>query len=174
MEKVIQLLNRMQADGIMEKFAIGGGIAAVYYTEPHATGDIEVFISPTVLAQSGPGSLEPVHDYLENLGYFADKEGVLIEDWLVRFVPTFASVQEEAVEQARRVAYGEDHTFIFSAEHLGAEFIRSATYKDHARLIDLVESARIDMKVFREIISRHDLSDKWKELARRFDWGSDE
>jgi len=30
MEKVIQILNRMQADGVIEKYAIGGGIAAIY------------------------------------------------------------------------------------------------------------------------------------------------
>lgn len=28
MEKVLQVLNRMQADGVIERFAIGGGIAA--------------------------------------------------------------------------------------------------------------------------------------------------
>ena len=30
MEKVIELLNRMQADGVIERFAIGGGIATIY------------------------------------------------------------------------------------------------------------------------------------------------
>jgi len=35
MEKVIEILNRMQADGVIEKFAIGGGIAAIYYLEPY-------------------------------------------------------------------------------------------------------------------------------------------
>lgn len=39
MEKVIEVLNRMQADGVFEKFAIGGGIAALYYLEPYQTDD---------------------------------------------------------------------------------------------------------------------------------------
>src|SRR5882724_5545449 len=118
MEKVLQVLNRLQADGVIEKYAIGGGIAAVYYTEPHSTDDIDVFISPMVLGHDGSVSLESVSGYLEHLGYLLGKEGLLIEDWLVQFVPAFASVQEEAVAQARRVAYGDTHTFIFSAEHL--------------------------------------------------------
>src|SRR6267378_3753642 len=109
MEKVIQVLNRMQADGIIEKFAIGGGIAAIYYLEPYQTDDIDVFISPVLVGQSGLVFLGPIYGYLEKLGYLPVKEGVLIEDWLVQFVPAFASVQEEAVAQARRVSYGETH-----------------------------------------------------------------
>ena len=169
MEKVIQILNRMQADGIIERFAIGGGIAAIYYLEPYHTDDIDVFISPVVIGQSGLVSLEPVYAYLEKLGYLAVKEGVLIEDWLVQFVPAFATVQEEAIAQARRVEYGETHTFIFSAEHLGAELLRSGRLKDHVRVIDLIESKKMDLNVFRDIINRHGLTEKWKEFVSRYD-----
>jgi hypothetical protein len=169
MEKVIQVLNRMQADGIIEKFAIGGGIATIYYLEPYQTDDIDVFISPVVIGQSGLVSLEPIYGYLEKLGYLPVKEGVLIEDWRVQFVPAFAAVQEEAIAQARRVEYGETHTFIFSAEHLGAELLRSGRLKDQVRVIDLIESKKMDLKVFRDIINRHGLTEKWKELVSRYD-----
>src|SRR5712691_10467177 len=103
MEIVIQVLNRMQADGAIDKYAIGGGIAAIYYLEPYHTDDIDVFILPVVVGESGLVSLEPIYEYLENLGYSAVKEGVLIEDWEVQFLPASKSVQEEAVAQARRV-----------------------------------------------------------------------
>ena len=169
MEKVIQVLNRMQADGVIEKFAIGGGIAAIYYLQPYHTDDIDVFISPVILGQSGLVSIEPVYGYLEKLGYLPVKEGVLIEDWRVQFVPAFATVQEEAIAQARRVEYGETHTFIFSAEHLGAELLRSGRLKDQVRVIDLIESKKMDLNVFRDIISRHGLTEKWKEFVTRYD-----
>ena len=169
MEKVLQVLNRMQADGVIEKFAIGGGIAAIYYLQPHHTDDIDVFIPPVILGQSGLVSLEPVYAYLEKLGYLPVKEGVLIEDWWVQFVPAFAALQEEAIAQARRVEYGETHTFIFSAEHLGAELLRSGRLKDQVRVIDLIESKKMDLKVFRDIINRHGLTEKWKEFVTRYD-----
>jgi len=169
MEKVIQVLNRMQADGVIEKFAIGGGIAAIYYLEPYQTDDIDVFILPVVVGESGLVSLGSIYDYLENLGYHPVKEGVLIEDWVVQFVPAFKSVQEEAVAQAEHVAYGETHTLLFSAEHLAAELLRSGRPKDYARVIALIESEQVDMMLFRDIISRHDLAKKWKEFAARFD-----
>ena len=103
MEKVIEILNRMQADGAIEKYAIRGGIAAIYYLEPYETDDIDVFVSPVVVGQAGLVSLEPVYAYLEQIGYLPVKEGVMIEDWLVQFVPVFASIQAEAIDHARRV-----------------------------------------------------------------------
>jgi hypothetical protein len=51
MEKVIELLNRMQAEGVIENFAIGGGIAPIYYLEPYNTDDVYVFISSEVVSE---------------------------------------------------------------------------------------------------------------------------
>src|SRR2546425_13340637 len=112
MEKVIEVLNRMQADGVFEKFAIGGGIAAIYYLEPYQTDDIDVFFLPVFFGESGLVTLEPIYSYLEKLGYHSVQEGVgiLIKDWPVQFIPVAESVQEEAVVQARQVEHGETPT----------------------------------------------------------------
>lgn len=169
MEKVIQILNRMQADGVIEKFAIGGGIATIYYLEPYQTDDVDVFFLPVVIGESGLVSLEPIYSYLAKLGYYPVKEGILIENWPVQFVAPFKSVQEEAVTQARRVEYGNTPTLIFSAEHLAAELLRSGRPKDHARVIDLIRSNQVDMGTFRDIVRRHDLADEWQEFKFRYD-----
>src|SRR5258708_2260392 len=107
MEKVIQVLNRMQAEGVIEKYAIGGGIAAVYYLEPYETDDIDVFVPVSAVAVGEVGliSLEPIYGYLKQLGHAPVKEGVLIDDWLVQFIPTFEGVQAEALARARNVIY---------------------------------------------------------------------
>jgi hypothetical protein len=105
MQKVIQVLNRMQADGVIENFAIGGGIAAIYYLEPYQTDDIDVFISPVVVGANGLVSFGGIYSYLEELGYNTEREYIRIEGWLVQFVPASESVQEEALAQADRVAF---------------------------------------------------------------------
>jgi len=171
MERVIQVIKRMQADGIIGKYAIGGGIAAIYYLEPYDTDDIDVFIPVAAVAvgQAGLISLEPIYGYLRNLGYHPVREGVLIEDWLVQFIPTFESVQEEAISKALNVPYGETETKIFSPEYLAAELLRSGRRKDHARVIALIEAKKLDMKSFRDIVKRHNLANKWKVFARQFD-----
>ena len=92
MEKVFQVLNRMQADGIIERFAIGGGIAAIRYLEPYLTDDIDVFISPVVVNANGLVSFGRIYSYLDELGYKPVREYISIEGWLVRFVPASESV----------------------------------------------------------------------------------
>src|SRR5262249_4545464 len=160
----------MRSDGIVDNYAIGRGIAAIYYLEPYDTDDIDVFI-PAVsvkVGEAGLISLQPVYDYLRGLGYVPLKEGVLIEDWLVQFIPTFEDVQEEAISTSRRVTFGETDTNIFTAEYLAAELLRSGRRKDHARVIALIEGNRVNMEMLRDIIGRHNLTDKWKKFAHQF------
>src|SRR5256886_16335407 len=169
MEKVIQILNLMQADGVIEKFAIGGGIAAIRYLEPYLTDDIDVFLSPVVIGAGGLISFGRIYSYLEELGYYPEREYVRIGDWLVQFVFASESVQEEAVARADRVAFAGVYTSIFSAEHLAAELLRSGRLKDLTRVVALLESEQMDMNVFRDIIRRHGLAEKWSEFATRYD-----
>jgi hypothetical protein len=169
MEKVIELLNRMQADGVIENFAIGGGIAAIYYLEPYNTDDIDVFISPVVVGEGGLVSFGQIYSYLQELGYHTEREYIRIEEWLVQFLPAAESVQEEAVARAKRVKFSEQYTLIFSPEHLAAELLRSGRPKDHARVAALLESEQMEMDIFRDIIRRNGLTDKWKAFASRFD-----
>jgi len=169
MEKVIEILNRMQADGVFEKYAIGGGIAAIYYLEPYQTDDIDVFFFPVTIGETGLVSLEPIYSYLAKLGYYPVKEGIMIEGWPVQFVAPFKSTQEEAVTEARVVEYGHTPSLIFSAEHLAAELLRSGRPKDQTRVIDLIQSKKVDMDTFREIVQRHDLIDQWNDFMVRYD-----
>ncbi len=169
MEKVIRILNLMQADGVIEKFAIGGGIAAIRYLEPYLTDDIDVFLSPVVIGAGGLISFGRIYSYLEELGYYPEREYVRIEGWLVQFVFASESVQEEAVTHADRVAFAGSYTSMFSVEHLAAELLRSGRLKDLTRVVALLESEQMDMNVFRDIIRRHSLAEKWTEYATRYD-----
>ena len=169
MEKVIEVLNRMQADGVIEKFAIGGGIAAIRYLEPYLTDDIDVFLSPVIVGEGGLISFGRIYSYLEELGYYPEREYIRIEGWLVQFVFASESVQEEAVAQADRVAFAGSYTSFFSVEHLAAELLRSGRLKDLTRVVALVESEQMDRSIFLDIIRRHGLSVKWKKFATRYD-----
>jgi len=161
----------MEADGVIENYAIGGGIAAIYYLEAYLTDDIDIFIpvASVAVGEAGLISLEPIYGYLKGLGYQPAKEGVIIEDWLVQFIPTFEPMQEEAIAKARRVTYGETETSIFTAEYLAAELLRSGRRKDHARVIALIEGNCVDMEILRDIIRRYRLTEKWKRFAKQFD-----
>jgi hypothetical protein len=170
MEKVIEILNRMQADGVIEKFAIGGGIAAIRYLEPYLTEDIDIFLYPVVVSEGGLISFSRIYSYLEELGYRPERKYIRIGDWLVQFVFASDPVQREAVEEAERVAFAGAYTSIFSAEHLAAELLRSGRLKDLTRVADLLKSEQMDVDKFRHIVSRNGLSEKWKQFASRYDF----
>lgn len=168
MERVLQVINQMQADGVVETYAIGGGIAAVYYIEPYQTDDLDIFVpvSAVTSGKSGLLSLEPIYSYLAKLGYTAVREGVLIEDWLVQFIPAGESTQEEALLNAQNVKYGDIETRIFSPEYLAAELLRSGRLKDYVRVEALIQSGKMDMDIFHDIVRRHNLSDKWRKFSK--------
>lgn len=168
MERVLQVINQMQADGVIENYAIGGGIAAVYYIEPYQTDDLDIFIPVSAVSsdESALLSLGPIYSYLAKLGYSAVKEGVVIEDWLVQFIPAGESTQVEALQNAHRVAYGNTETRIFSPEYLAAELLRSGRLKDYVRVEALIQSGKMDMDVFHDIVRRHNLSDKWQKFSK--------
>jgi hypothetical protein len=170
LEKVVQVLNRMKADGIIERFAIGGGIAAIRYLPPYETDDVDVFISPVVVGANGLVSFGRIYSYLQQLGYNTEREYIRIEGWLVQFVPASESIQEEAVAKAERVAFAGEYTWVFSSEHLAAELLRSGRLKDLTRVLDLLKSEQMDMDLFHGIIRRHGLDEKWKEFAARYGW----
>jgi hypothetical protein len=170
MEKVIEILNRMQADGVIEKFAIGGGIATIRYLEAYLTDDIDVFLSPVIMSEGGLVSFGGIYSYLEELGYRPEREYIRIDDWLLQFVFAVEPIQKEAVEEAERVAFAGSHTSIFSVEHLAAELLRSGRLKDLTRVADLLKSELMDMNKFRDIINRNGLTEKWQQFASRYDF----
>lgn len=60
MERTLQILNELERDGVMGRYAIGGAMGATFYVEPLLTFDLDVFV---VLPESGAGllTLEPLY-----------------------------------------------------------------------------------------------------------------
>ena len=58
----------MQADGVIEDYAIGGGIATIYYLEPYTTEDIDIFIPVASVSGGSSGliSREPISKSTKN------------------------------------------------------------------------------------------------------------
>jgi len=58
----------MEADGIIDRYAIGGAVGATFYLEPVATLDVDIFISFQAQLGSLLISPEPVFKYLTERG----------------------------------------------------------------------------------------------------------
>ena len=43
MKKTFEVINRMRDEGVIDRYAVGGAVAATFYLEPFATLDIDIF-----------------------------------------------------------------------------------------------------------------------------------
>ena len=168
MRKTVEVINKMQADAVIGKYAIGGAVAATFYLEPSATLDIDVFVSLEKSAGSLLLSLSPVYEYLTAQGYQTQGEHVVIDDWPVQFLPPCDELAEEALAEAFKTEVEGVRTWVMTAEHLVALALHVGRPKDHLRIIQFIESGTLDTDRLENILARFDLLVKWERFEHKF------
>lgn len=168
MKATLQVINQMQADGVIGKYAIGGAVGATFYLEPSATLDIDIFVSFRHGAGSPLISVQPIYDYLTALNCQIEGEYILIEGWHVQFLPPGDALGEEALAQAIETSVDGLRTWVMTAEHLVALALQLGRAKDFARILQFIEAGVLDAAKLDQILSRHDLLVKWEQFGDRF------
>src|SRR5262249_8765982 len=140
MKQTLDVINRMEADGVIGRYAIAGAVAAYNYIEPAVTDDLDILVSfDTPASSQRPGliSLQPIYSYLRSKGYDQhQKEGIVIEGWPVQFLPVATPVDAEALAQAEDVEVevnrgeGAVKTRILRPEHIIANALRVGRPQD--------------------------------------------
>ena len=167
MEKTLSVINKLEKDGIIGRYAIGEAVAATRYIEPIQTFDLDIFVI-FPFSKSDIISISPVYEYLAQLGYTAEGECVNIEGWPVQFLPVYNPLTEEAMEKAVEVKFGKTPTRVFSAEYLAAIMIETGRPKDHARLTHFFEFDAVNKPVLEDIVKRHGLKEKWNKFQKYY------
>lgn len=163
MKKTIEVLNDLKRKKLIGDYAVGGGIATIFYTEPVFTYDLDVFVIVKSEPAGGIISLAPIYDYLVSKGYTWKGEHIVIEDLPVQFIPVQSGVEREAVDHAEDIIYSGVKTKILSAEHLLAIALKVGRRKDFDKIGRLIDQAKIDGKTLESILKRYHLLDKFKE-----------
>ncbi len=44
LKATLEMINRMESDGVIGTYAIGGAVGATFYLEPLATADVGIFV----------------------------------------------------------------------------------------------------------------------------------
>jgi len=165
MEHTLRILNELERDGIIERYAIGGAVGAIFYMEPFLTYDLDVFVS--LPEQAGPLlSLSPVYEALRQRGYLEEGECVNIEGVPVQFLPAYNPLVEEALAEAKETLYEQTPTRVFRAEHLAAIMIQTGRDKDRQRFSSFLQAAELDRAFLESVLKRHQLEAGWKEWTK--------
>src|SRR3989338_3365110 len=104
-KKTLEVLNDLKGKALIGDYAIGGGIATIFYTEPVFTYDLDVFVIVNPEPQGKIISLVPIYDYLKSKGYVWEGEHIVIEDIPVQFIPVGSGLEKEAIENAKDITY---------------------------------------------------------------------
>ncbi len=121
---VIRVINQMEADGVVTRYAIGGAVGATFFLEPVATLDVDIFVG----FREEPGAVlvspQPIFDYLTARGGVMEGEYVMLHGWPVQFLPPTSPLVDEALADAVTVDVEGTPARVFTAEHLAAIALR--------------------------------------------------
>jgi hypothetical protein len=164
MEATLKVLNELESDGVISRYAIGGAVGAIFYMEPFLTFDLDVFV---LLPQTAGGllTLSPIYEDLKRRGCAEEADCVLIEGMPVQFLPAYNLLLEESLAEARETAYGETTTRVLRPEHLAAIMVQTGRDKDRQRFSTFMQEAAMDADYLQRVLDCHQLTaryDLWK------------
>jgi len=163
LDRVIEIIEEMQTNGVIGSYALGGAMAAAIYVDPFPTQDLDFFVH--LLADvSDFDPLRPIIDYLEPLGYPIQGVEFAIEGLLVQFVPFTGKLAEEATAQANIVEIEGVEVRVLSPEYLVALMLETNRAKDKLRARMFLDQDAVNLDELNILIKRFDFEEKWQKL----------
>jgi hypothetical protein len=176
-KETLEIINAMEADGAIARYAIAGAVAAYNYIEPAVTDDLDILISfdeASQQAKTGLVTLAPIFSYLRARGYDEHrKEGLVIAGWPVQFLPVANDLDAEALTAAQEVeiaineTVGSVPTRVLRAEHIVATSLRVGRPRDLIRISQFLEEGAVDIAALCAVLGRHALIQAWQKFCRR-------
>lgn len=164
MKNALKVINELKKERLFEEYAIGGGIATLFYIEPFLTYDLDLFIIlPKERKDKNLILLSPIFDNLKKRGYSFKGEHIIVEGIPIQFIPA-DELEEEAVKKAKEIEYEKIKTKVLSPEYLIAILLRSGRKKDMDKVERLLELADIKKVELKAILKRYSLTEKFNFL----------
>ena len=152
--EVLRAANELVSAGLIEDYALGGALAAIYYVEPFTTYDADIiFIAKDKTLSAG---IPAIYAYLQSKGWRVEREYLLVKDFPAQFLAA-SGLTEEAVRDANQIEYEGVPAKVFRPEHIIAIAASVGRNKDRARIDQMLEQAEIDRIRLDDILRRYNL-----------------
>lgn len=152
--EVMRAANGLVTAGLIEDWALGGALAAIYYIEPFTTYDADIFFIPKDKGLTA--SIPAIYAHLQGHGWQVEREHLLIRGFPVQFLAA-SGLTEEAVREAEAIDYEGVPAKVFRAEHIVAIAASVGRAKDKARIEQLLQQVNLDQNRLENILQRHNL-----------------
>jgi hypothetical protein len=167
MQKTFKIINQLLESGIIEKYAVGGNIATIFYIEPTTTYDLDIM----VILPSEDNILHPLKDIYEwakEKNYKLEKEHIIIEGIPVQFLPAYNDLVKEAVENAVEKKYKNEKISVIGIEYLIAIMVDTYRPIDKERLIRFLNNAKFDKEILNGILIKFKLKEKYDSFKKTY------
>ena len=161
MENTLKVIKVLKNKKVILDYAIGGGIAVLYYVEPLLTYDLDIFYVPI---EESIDVLAPIYKYLKEKGYKTQREHIMIEGVPTQFIPVYNELVREAVQNSTEVKYGKMRTKVLGLEYLIAVMLQTYRAKDRERIIKIFEEVRVDQKFLKKLLKKYNLYGKYTKF----------
>ena len=155
----LRVVNELQAEGVIERYAIGGAMAMLFWAEPTVTFDLDVFILLPGLSGATIVSLEPIYRVLRARHFEVVAEHVVIHGTPVQFLVSPNSLGDDAITTAVRRELDGVPFHVMRPEHLCAMWLQAGGAKRRERVEVLRQAGVINEAQLGELLSRHGVTE---------------
>lgn len=155
---VFRVLNELEATGVLDRYAVGGAVAMVFWAEPVATFDLDVFVLLPPDSSSTIVSLEPLYAVLRSRGFEPAAEHVMIHGTPVQFLVSPNPLADEAIEMAAPQDLDGVPFRVIRPEHLCALWLQAGGAKRRERVEILRQAGAVDERALLELLRKHGVS----------------
>ena len=162
MANTLETINRMQADGVISLYVMGGSAAATFYIKPAVPLEADIFVLFPSQAEGSVPSLAPVDEYLAKRGTGVEGETLRIGNWPVKFFPVTNGLEREALDESVPGQVDGVKTWVMTAEHLVCMALRN---ENMALVSQFLESNTVDREKLHHMLHRHNLGPQWHQFT---------
>ena len=152
---VFRILNRMQDEGLVTQYAIGGATAVLFYAEPTRTYDLDVFVTLEAVGDDVLAPLSRVYEWAREQEFELQAEHLLIEGVPVQLLPAYNALVRAALSTARVHDYGGVPVRVVDPEHLVALALQAGGARRRERAWQLLETGAVDRERLQRILMTH-------------------
>ncbi len=168
MKKTLQIINSLIELGIIDKYAIAGGIAQFYYIEPSVTYDLDVIVH-IFQEENVLNPLSQIYEWAEKNNFKLSREHIIIEGIPVQFLLAYNELVKEALDSSDQIKLFEEVTYILKPEYLMAIMLQTGRATDKERLAKFLNEAEYDKEKFFLILNRYELLNIFNKLKEKYE-----
>ena len=168
MKETLKHINNLVESGIIEKYAIAGGIAHFYYIEPSVTFDLDLIV--TFTRENNPlAPLGEIYEWSKRNNFETEGEHILISGIPVQFLLPYNDLVEEALEKRREISLFGEKTYILSPEYLMAIMLQTGRASDRERLLRFFSEVDFDNGIIEDVLTRFKLKDTLTDFRKAYE-----